>query len=566
LKSSRHRIAGDRSPAASVISFFHPDTGSASKRLPIAVGVILLIGFCSFLPYLNSYPEPFFDEAIFNNPAVRVHDGHSFEWPLATVTPYGNLVWAYHGPFYPRMQVLTMRLLGVSQFACRLPQYAAAFAAVGILCWLLYGRGLQWGALGLAICWLGDRSLIEALYGRMDGLALLCLALAFVAFVKALETKTMWPVFWSGLGAATAVGFHPCTAPFAAMLIAAYLWRLPGRRLRALCLLAVAAAIPALLVLATVAPHFREALAQFLFHRRTAAANPMLRLAMALNWSRYWCVALLCVSGVLAIPVLAVSLKPVKDENRPESNLFLAASLYSIAALVSLAGTAATTALYPYYFIYLSVWPVVAVIAALEQRADRLWIRRAGLVCLTLLAVAWIPSAMWNLMRWREAALYVRGSLSQAFERQVRAVVPPGAELKISAELFIVGRSLGPDAVRAPYDNALRLPSSAWLALIGKDIARLDGLEAPGLGERPIVYRGSLYPWIAKYSDSLIILGPLAQPGLPGAESGRENQAAAGNTVSAVSKPRAWQWRFGPGALGARKRDSVPEASCDEVL
>jgi hypothetical protein len=423
------------------------------------------------------------------------------------------------------MQVLTMRLLGTSQFACHLPQYAGAFAAVGILCLLLYRRGLKWGALALAVFWLGDRSLVEALYGRMDGLALLCLALAFVAFVRALDTRGMWPVCGSGLCLATAVGFHPCTVPFAAIVTAVYLWRFSGRRLRVLCLLAVSAAIPALLVLVSVAPHFQEALVQFLYHRRVtrlaALCYTLFGLALTLRWSLYWCLALVCVAGALAIPALATLRKPGEDQSGPASgSLLLAASLFSFAAFVAFAATAAYTALYPYYFIYLSVWPVLAVLAALDQRADRVWIRRAGLVCLTLLTVAWLPSAMWNLMRWREASLYARRSLPQAFEQQVRKVVPPGAEVKISFELFIVGHSLGPDAVRAPHDKALDLPSSAWLALIGTDVRHLGGVEAPSLRGRPIVYRGSLYPWLAKYSDSLIIFGPQPQKGLPSAETG----------------------------------------------
>jgi hypothetical protein len=492
--------------------------------LPIAICLVLLIGFCSFLPYLEKYPEPYFDEAIFNNPAVRVHDGLSFAWPLATAAPYGNLVWAYHGPFYPRLQVLMMQLFGVSQFACRLPQYAAAFAAVGILCLLLYRLRLRWGALALAVFWLGDRSLVEALYGRMDGLALLCLVLAFVALVRALDTQSLWPVFWSGLWAATAVGFHPCTAPFAAIVTAVYLWRFSGRRLRVLCLLAVSSAIPALLVMATVAPHFQEAVVQFLYHRRLLPAlrGTLPGLVSVLGWSRYWCLALVCLSGALAIPIVATLLKPGEDQSKaPSGSLFLAASLFSLAAFAVLASTAIFGALFPYYIIYLSVWPVVAVIAALDQQAGRLWIRHAGLACLVLLAVAWLPSALWNFMRWREASLFARGSLPKAFERQVRSVVPPGAEVKISPELFIVGHSLGPDAVRLPYETALELPSSAWLALIGTDVRHLGGVEAPGLRGRPIVYRGSLYPWIAKYSDSLIIFGPQPQSSLPSAESGR---------------------------------------------
>jgi predicted membrane channel-forming protein YqfA (hemolysin III family) len=400
-------------------------------RLPIVICIVLLIGFCSFLPYLDRYPEPYFDEAVYNNSAVRVHDGLSFAWPVATSAPYGNVVWAYHGPFFPRLQVLTMALLGVSQFACRVPEYAAAFAAVGLLCLLLYRRGLRWGALALAVFWLGDRSLVEALDGRMDGLALLCLVLAFGAFVRALDTQALWPVFWSGLWAATAVGFHPCTAPFAAMVAAVCLWRFPGRRLRVLCLLAAAAAIPALLVLASVAPHFHEALVQFLYHRRItrlgASGYTPSNLMSALRWSRYWCLVLVCVAGALAIPAAATLLKSGEDQDKPASgSLFLAASLFSLAAFVTFAATAVYTALYPYYFIYLSVWPVVAVIAALDQRAGRLWIRRAGLVCLAVLTVAWLPSALWNVMRWREAPLFARGSIEQAFDQQVLKVVPPG--------------------------------------------------------------------------------------------------------------------------------------------
>jgi hypothetical protein len=391
---------------------------------------------------------------------------------------------------------------------------------------LLYRRRLSWGALALAVFWLGDRSLLEALYGRMDGPALLCLALAFVAFVRALDTQTMWPVFWSGLCAATAVGFHPCTAPFAAIMTAAYLWRLPGRRLRVLCLLTASAAIPALLVLANVAPHFREAAEQFFYHRQLTRlpkfGNRVANLVPGLGWARYWGVALVCISGALAIPALATLLRPGKDQSKPASgSLFLAASLFSIAALAALAGTAALTALFEHRIIYLSLWPVVAVIAALDQRGDQLWIRRAGLVCLTLLTIAWLPSAMWNLMRWREASSFARGSLTQAFEQQVRKVVPPGAEVKISPELFIVGHSLGPGAVRLTHDTALELPSSAWLVLIDSDIKHLGGLEAPGLHGRPIVLRGSLYPWIANFADSLIILGPHPRQGLLSAESRR---------------------------------------------
>src|SRR5271166_1927526 len=110
------------------------------RAAAICLGLVLL-GFFAFVFYLARYPPPYFDEGAYNQPAIRTLDGLSFNWPMAPSAPYGTLVWAYHGPFFPHLQMLTFRLLGVSEFASRIPQVAAAFLGILLLCGILIRSG-----------------------------------------------------------------------------------------------------------------------------------------------------------------------------------------------------------------------------------------------------------------------------------------------------------------------------------------------------------------------------------------------------------------------------------------
>jgi hypothetical protein len=484
-----------------------PSPKLSGRQARLGSAAILLIGFCSFLPYLDKYPAPYEDDAWFNGPAIRVHEGLSFASPVGGGAPYEKTIWAYHGQFFPRLQVVTIRLLGVSQFACRIPQYAAAFLAVWMLCWMLSREGLAWAAPVLAIAWMGDRSLMEVLYGRMEGLALLFLALAFTAFVRALCSRTSLPVFLSSLFAATAAGFHPSATFFPLVILLNYLVRFRGLRWRTLFLWTCGATIPFLITLAFIAPHFREAAIQFRWHQLEAGGgrDKILTLARALKWSRYWVFALVLCSGTV-LAAAAWNLRAADEKGGPDpvTAVFFGATLFSLAGCAALF----SAALQPYYLVYLSLWPVAAIMAGLSRPQLTAGARRLLLASAMLLLASWLPSAAWNFMRWREAVIETPKIDQKAFSAQIQAIVPRGADVKVSPEFFLLGRPFGPDAAREWFARANELPSGAYLALSERDVRALGGLQAEGLRSRPILYQGPVYPAVPKYAGDFVILGP----------------------------------------------------------
>src|SRR5207249_4069384 len=87
---------------------------SASPRWAYwACLALVLIAVFAFAPFLDRYPEPYVDEPYFNYAAVRYLEGKGLNYRVSPNAPYGDTLWAYHGPFYPVMQVATFAALGV---------------------------------------------------------------------------------------------------------------------------------------------------------------------------------------------------------------------------------------------------------------------------------------------------------------------------------------------------------------------------------------------------------------------------------------------------------------------
>ena len=483
-----------------------------NPRLTWAVCLVLVLtGFLAFVFYLDRYPGPYFDDCVYNQPAVRAHDGLSFAWPMADAAPYGQTLWAYHSPFFPHMQVLTFRLLGVSTFACRIPQYLAAFLSILLLSGILIRFGCPRSAMLAAGFWLGDRSLVEVLYGRMDGIALLFLAGALGTFAKWLSTGNGWALFWSGLLTGTAVGFHPVAIVFVAGIGTAALVLSPGGVLRSLAGYVAGLAIPAAASLAFVAPHFGEALQQFRWHAHLAKRADWISNAwnfiVVLRWSRYWAMALMAVTLFFLLPALAsIGVRYRSSDSRPHALIFSSSvfALCGCAALFSISHL-------PYYLIYFSIWPMVAVLVILETNGLPGKFRKPALAALALLAVAWLPSAAWNVLRWREAQIFYPMLDASVFVERVRAAVASGASFKVSPEYFILARLLGHDLVYPPLAQATELPSADWLVLSDTDLKRLGGAHAPGLSDRALAYSGPLYG-SERISGVVTVLGPAREP------------------------------------------------------
>jgi hypothetical protein len=136
--------------------------------------LLLVFGIASGVS-IDRYPLFYVDDAFFNFPAIRAAHGEQFLYQVSQDAPYANEVWAYHGPLYPNLQTVTFKLFGVNQATSRLPNFLAGWLAVLLLASFLIRRGYHFAPLIFSVLWIGDRATQELMYGRMDGLALLCL-------------------------------------------------------------------------------------------------------------------------------------------------------------------------------------------------------------------------------------------------------------------------------------------------------------------------------------------------------------------------------------------------------
>lgn len=486
-----------------------------NSRLAAVVSVALVLaGFLAFAAYLDRYPPPYFDEGAYNQPALRTLDGLSFAWPLAASAPYGKLVWAYHGPFYPRLQLVTFRLLGASSFAARIPNLAAACLGILLLCGILIRVGRPWAAILVALAWLGDRSLVECLFGRMDGLALLFLVCALWPFTRWLATGSGRALFWTGLCAGTALGFHPATWTYVAGMGAAAFFLAPAGKWRQIACYGAGLALPGAAWLALIAPYFRESLVQFRWHLHQAKhvdfTDRLTHMVAVLRWSRYWAVALMAVAVLLLLPTLAVRLRHFRSQRpvaREAQTFVLAASLFAVCGLTALL----VSPMWPYYLITFSIWPVAAVLAMVETEGLRY---KPALAALIVLAAGWLPSAAWNGMRWREAHLFYAKMDPAPFLERVRAAIPPHARFEVSPEFFILIRPIAHDVVKAPLSRPAELPPDEWLVLSDNELRQIGGIQVPGLRERKVVYSGLLFPGTAA-GGTMTIFSPVGAGARP---------------------------------------------------
>jgi hypothetical protein len=473
--------------------------------------LVLLAGWGRFALLLGRYPQPYFDEGVYNVPAIRAAEGRGFAWSMSPQAPFGQTIWAYHGPFFPRLQAVMFRLFGVSQFICRFPQSLCTLLALCLLCALLIKTGYRWAALGLAVVWLGDRSSLEILYGRMEGIAFLLLAVSFVSLVYFFRHPSPWCAAVTALPVATAVGFHPATLIFlAGVALAVFAYAPRAKRLKTWLSFALGAALPFLAMGWMYAGHFSQALQQFMWHQRIAVrgtkADNLRNLIRVLSLSRYWALALGAIAIFVLLPFLVRCI--LLNRNAPASPYLTIPRLASLYSVLGLAVVCSVSS-FPYYLIYFTVWPVIAVLALCEHPAEKAS-RRVAVGALLLATLAWLPSLFYNTMRCREAWLYYRALDTSAFVARISAVVPREEFPRVlgSPEWFIAGRPINPDFARPPLARADELPADAWLVISGEDLRRLGGLPASGLSTRPVAYQGGVYPdW--KWSETMLILGPL---------------------------------------------------------
>ena len=333
------------------------------RTISFAASLVLLIGgFVFMATFIGRYPLPYIDESAFNYPAISFLQGHGFLYAISSKAPYGDTLWAYHGPFYPHLQVFVFWLFGISQQAARLPNLMAGYSAACLMAYLLWREQYRFAPLIFALLWLGDRSTQELQYARMDGLALLSVVISFAMLNLFYKEPNQRHAFCVAFFSASGAAFHPATGLFLVLSASLMYFISYKRRCLLRLLLSYGAGLAAVTVLVLACVHFHpiEALQQFRWHMHYAAGTTTLKakwlnLLWVIRWSRWFFIALVGFTVIAALQIALVKLRKLRRGTIYCKSFFkLSLALFSVAGLACLI----SIAVYPYYIIYFSIWPI----------------------------------------------------------------------------------------------------------------------------------------------------------------------------------------------------------------
>jgi hypothetical protein len=481
--------------------------------------LLILVSFCSHVFALDRYPMPYVDEAFFYYPAIRALEGHGLNYRTHSQEPYGDIVFSLHAPFFPRTQAAAFFLLGISQFACRFTPYLAAHLAILLLCQFLLRVGLFRSAVVVAVAWLGDRSNWHILYGRPEGVCMFFEVAGFVALVRAITKPSLWAAFLTGLLLGIGVGFHPVTAPLP--LCACILLPLLVRqhKLKALLSLAAGGLASICLIFLSLSPYPVESVQQFLWGQRyggdvhTSLTRPQqwVDLIEALGQSKYWFLGLCLVTLLLLVPLILVArsrAKSLGDVTR--ETVFIVAAAFAVfmllVGLVLLAGVA----IQPYYLVYFTVWPVVALAVYVEGNWLSGWPRLVLYAACAALFTCWLPSLRFNVQRFRELVACYHDLDPNPVARQLAGAIPEGALVTGGPEFTLFARKAGIHFTPLPwYPEAVSIAPDAYVLLIEPDLhAPWHRVDADNLNSRPVVLEGNMAPGTGMRWSRFVLFGP----------------------------------------------------------
>jgi len=346
----------------------------------------------------------------------------------------------------------------------------------------------------------------------MEGIALLCLAAGYVSLVRVIERPTRSRGAACGMSLGVAAGFHPVTVLFGVAAVALLAVCIRGQeRLRALTGFAAGGAVPLLLVLWAWSPDLPASLEQFRWNLGMVSGEPLLaklvHVLTVLRWSRYWPLGLAGAVVLALIPAMLARLVakrklPTAEEQRL---VWLAACAFATAGLVCLF----SRAVFPYYLVYFTVWPIVALAATptagLRGRGFR--VRFTAVVAAVILT--WVPSLLWNGLRLRESLTWRRQLDHTYFVRQLRRAIPTGAEVVGNPLFVLLAEEAGLDFTPAPwYPERAPVAPGAWLLLSGEERRRPKWIAPASLEGRPVVAGGDAFPGPGPFHLEYVILGP----------------------------------------------------------
>jgi len=486
------------------------------RNISFALSLLMLMGALLFMAILiGRYPLPYIDESFFNYPAISFLQGHGFLGIVSSKAPYGTALWAFHGPFYPHLQVFVFWLIGISQEASRLPNLIAGYSAACLMAYLLWREQYKFAPLIFALLWLGDRSTQEIQYARMDGLALLMVVISFMMLNRFYKEPNCRNVFCAAFFGASALAFHPVTGLFLA-LGASLIFFVSYKRK---CLFGsflsyvVGLAVVAFLVLVCVHFHPIEALQQFRWHMQyncmsgTTLKAKLLNLLLVIRWSKWFFAALACFTFFAAVPITLVKLSQWRRKLIDGESFFaLSMALFSVAGLVCLI----SKAVFPYYIIYFSIWPIALIAVSAERLLLRARPVKLAAAAAIIIFLAWLPSAAWNAMRMREAFLYRNQLRHDSILAWLQKSIPANAKVSGDPLIYMLAEEAHLDFTPSPWiAEGSHAPGGAWLLLSEPEYTAPEYFSKADVHRRTVVFCSNAFPGAKDIIFNVCLLRPL---------------------------------------------------------
>jgi hypothetical protein len=473
-------------------------------------------GFLFFVILSGRYPLPYIDESFFSCPAISFLKGHGFLYAVSSQAPYGKTLWAYHGPFYPHLQVFVFWLFGISQQTSRMTNLLAGYSAACVMAYLLWRERYRFASVIFALLWLGDRSTQELLYARMDGLALLSVVISFVALNRFQREPNRRNAFCAAFFSASAMAFHPVTVLF--LVLSATLMFLISYKRNCLLEISISyggglAAI-AVIVLACIHFHPIEALQQFLWHLHynisgITLKGKWLNLLLVIVWSKWFFIALAGFTVFAALPIAFTELGILRNDKIDRRSFFrLTLALFSVAGLVCLI----SKSVFPYYIIYFSIWPIGLLAAEAEQLLLRGRPPKIGISAAAIILLAWLPSAAWNAMRMREAFLYRNELKNNYILGRLKQSLPANAKLFGEPLIYMLAEEANLDFTPAPWmAERAHVPPDAWLLLSESEYTNPTYFSEADVHSRQVVFCSNAFPGAKKLVFDVCLLRSLVK-------------------------------------------------------
>lgn len=433
--------------------------------------VVAIVGIpaVAVLLVLSRFPQ-YGDEAYFNYTALRQVLGKPMAWRVACDAPYWNITWAYHGPFYPLMQTVTFELLGASSFTSRVTNFLAGNAAIIVLCAFLLRRQFNLSAIALSIAWVGSRAYRETWLGRMEGIALLAMAIAFLFLIRAVSRGGRRDFAMASMALGAGAGFQPALLSVLAVVPLVIIFQRDHWFRNSISAFA-GFCIPALAIAMIYWGVWCEALTQFRWTvellNSTPAHDRLYWFNWSLGWSRVWVYGLALGILVILIPGLVVVLRRAWKER--DCDLSCALVVIPSSFAISAALSRPLNAMHPYHLVLITPWAFLGLIAVANAKVP--WVSKYAQFWIVALALAWIPSAAQNALMLRAPFAEFDALDPARAVRELKSSIPAGAEVDVHFDYYLPAYQAGLDfdvpwwfACRNQFDDRrwLVLPLELW--------------------------------------------------------------------------------------------------------